>query len=56
MKKIFKSKQLFNIAIARYRKDALEAKTQGNKEALKEAKWKVKYFKDKIRKRMVKNG
>ena len=43
--------ELFVLAVERYKKEALEAKEKGNKEALKEARWKVRYFKDKIRKK-----
>ena len=47
--------ELFKIAIEKYKNEALEAKERGDKEALKEARWKVKYFKDKIRKKKMKN-
>lgn len=48
--------ELFLISVERYKKEAQEAKEKGNKEAYKEARWKVKYFKDKIRqKKALKN-
>ena len=46
---------LYRVAIDKYQKQVLEAKENNDKGALKEAKWKVKYFKDKIRKKKVKN-
>ena len=45
---------LFLLVVEKYKKEAQEANEKGNKEAYKEAQWKVKYFKDKIRKRKVK--
>ena len=38
-------------AIEKYKKEALEAKEKGDNQGYKDAKWKVKYFKDKIRQR-----
>ena len=43
--------ELFLLAVERYKKEALEAKEKGDKEGYKEARWKVRYFKDKIRKK-----
>lgn len=42
---------LFLIAIDKYQKKASEALEEEDLEAYKEARWKVKYFKDKIKKR-----
>ena len=46
---------IFYIAVERFKREAKEAKEKGDQEAYKEARWKVKYFKDKIRKKKVKN-
>ena len=46
--------QLFKVAIERYKIAAQNAKERGDKEAYKEARWKIKYFKDKIRNKKVK--
>ena len=45
---------LYRVAIDKYQKQVLEAKENNDKEALKEARWKIKYFKDEIRKRKAK--
>lgn len=37
------------VALNKYLREAQEAKLNGDKDALKEANWKVKYFKDKIK-------
>lgn len=46
---------IFYLAIERYKKEAQEAKARGDKDSLAEARWKVKYFKDKIKKKKQKN-
>ncbi len=45
------NKGVFLRALEKYKKEILEAKEEGDKQKEKDAKWKVKYFKDKIRKR-----
>ena len=47
--------KIFYLAVERYKREAQDAKQRGDKEALKEAKWKVKYFKDKIKRKKVKD-
>lgn len=42
---------VYLVAIEKYRKEILEGQASGDKEKVKDAKWKIKYFKDKIRQR-----
>ncbi len=46
---------LYRVAVEKYSKEAQEARKRNDKEALKEARWRMEYFKDKIRKRKIKN-
>ena len=42
-------------ALERYHKELSEAKTSGDLERVENLKWKIQYFKDKIKQRKTKN-